>query len=85
MLGDPLSARNPSQPSASAGCPEARSTAYESRAALFRQVLAAERIALPELRALAFDGLPEEKGLRAVVWKASLPTELPPGVLVLKR
>lgn len=50
------------------------STSYQSRGPLFRQTLATDAIPLRELKALAYGGVPEEdKGLRAVVWKASKP------------
>ena len=47
------------------------------RAGAFRRELAAERINLRELRQLAFQGIPEDKGLRAAVWRCLL-NYLPP-------
>lgn len=48
-----------------------RSVAYESRASLFRQTVESNKISIQELRSLAYDGVPDEKGLRATVWKVS--------------
>jgi hypothetical protein len=77
MQGDPLSGSSEPRDAGPPAGFQSRSAAYESRAALFRKQLAADKIALSELRALAYDGIPEEKGLRALVWKAS--ASLPAG------
>ena len=78
-LMDPLSAAaegralEPSQPSTSGQPPLSR---YESRAAQFREIISQEVVNLRQLKALAYDGVPEEKGLRAAVWKARAAQEL---------
>lgn len=76
MQDDPLSASASSssaqaasdQPSTSYST---KSAAYESKATQFRELLGADVISLRDLKALAYHGVPEEKGLRAAVWKAS--------------
>lgn len=47
----------------------ARTPGFSERAAAFRAELSADVIDLKRLRALAYGGVPDEKGLRAVVWK----------------
>jgi hypothetical protein len=49
------------------GCPPSSS----NRVSMFRQQLQGERIDFKALRALAFGGVPDEKGMRATVWKVS--------------
>lgn len=41
----------------------------EARVSRFKQELLASRINLPELRRLAFQGIPDRDGLRAITWK----------------
>jgi hypothetical protein len=41
----------------------------ESRISRFKQELLASRINLDELRRLAFQGIPDKDGLRAMTWK----------------
>ena len=44
----------------------------ENRVHRFKQELAASRINIHGLKRLAFHGIPDKDGLRAVVWKVSL-------------
>lgn len=61
----------PSGDGASAGSTAGfQSRSYKSRTSQFRQCISADRIMLPSLKSLAMEGVPEEKGLRATVWKA---------------
>jgi hypothetical protein len=45
------------------------SVPVESRVSRFKQELLASRINLDELRRLAFQGIPDKDGLRAITWK----------------
>jgi hypothetical protein len=44
----------------------------EARISRFKQELLASRINLDELRRLAFQGIPDKDGLRAMTWKVRL-------------
>jgi hypothetical protein len=48
------------------------SVPIESRVSRFKQELLASRINLDELRRLAFQGIPDKDGLRAMTWKVRL-------------
>ncbi|KIY92764.1 hypothetical protein MNEG_15198, partial [Monoraphidium neglectum] len=58
---------NPRQPAARGGA-----AATDERVSRFKAELLASRIDLPRLRALAFGGIPDRDGLRAITWKVLL-------------
>lgn len=76
----PLQQQLQRRASADAGAPAAPagargSAALDERVARFKAELLASRIDLPRLRALAFSGIPDRDGLRAITWKVRAPAE----------
>lgn len=56
-----------------AQAPSRPTVPMEARISRFKQELLASRINLDELRRLAFQGIPDKDGLRAMTWKVRVP------------
>ena len=65
-------ASRPPAPWPARSLPSLTSVLPADRAVAFRALLAAPTVDLRELRALAFQGVPDERGLRAAVWRCLL-------------